>query len=63
MIAGPGFGRGSLECVCEGETFFEAFGEVRDGAVADEGALFLRGDGRVVRHAERCIPTVAFEKV
>ena len=63
VIVGPGFVGGSLKGVCEGETFFEASGEVRDGAVADECALFLWGDGWVVWHAGRCIPTVAFDKV
>ena len=41
VIAGPRFGRGALECVYQGEAFFEALGEVSDGAVADESALFL----------------------
>ena len=41
VIAGPRFGRGALECVCQGEAFFEALSEVRDGAVADESTLFL----------------------
>ena len=63
VIAGPGFGGGSFEGGCEGEAFFEALGEVRDGAVADEGALFLWGDGRGVWHVGRCIPTEAFAKV
>ena len=55
VVVGPRFGGGASECVCECEAFFETLGEVRDGAVADESALFLWGDG-FVWHAGGLVP-------
>lgn len=63
MIARPSKGGSPPECICKGGTFFKALSDVRDDAVADQGALFLWSNGVLVWHAGRCIPTASFEKV